>query len=200
MSVFTLPSYPYVFKVIKDRIAASKETTAAKVKQKYALVKHHDRAGRMTDILEYSDAAFRATASPPTCLRELRDVAPSQVEEDGDRIIIRHLYIERRMTAAQHVRPVVRRRAARARSARIRRCDPRACNRQHLRRRPAVQEFRRHALWPRRVLRLRRDRVPGRHPLRRIPAPPRASTKCRGTSGTRSSRWMSFRRSSRRSC
>ncbi len=30
MSVFTLPSYPYVFKVIKDRIAASKDTDAAR--------------------------------------------------------------------------------------------------------------------------------------------------------------------------
>ncbi|MEO8754044.1 MAG: bifunctional isocitrate dehydrogenase kinase/phosphatase [Casimicrobiaceae bacterium] len=98
MSVFTLPSYPYVFKVIKDRIAASKETTAAKVKQKYALVKHHDRAGRMTDILEYSDAAFPRDRFAPDLLRELRHVAPSQVEDDGDRIIIRHLYIERRMT------------------------------------------------------------------------------------------------------
>ena len=38
MSVFTLPSYPYVFKVIKDRIALTKDTDRAKVKQKYALV------------------------------------------------------------------------------------------------------------------------------------------------------------------
>lgn len=98
MSVFTLPSFPYVFKVIKDRIAASKDTTSAKVKQKYALVKHHDRAGRMTDILEYSDVAFPRDRFAPDLLEELRQVAPSQVEEDGDRIIVRHLYIERRMT------------------------------------------------------------------------------------------------------
>ena len=58
MTVFTLPSYPYVFKVIKDRIASSKDTDRARVKQKYWLVKHHDRVGRMTDILEYSDVAF----------------------------------------------------------------------------------------------------------------------------------------------
>ncbi len=98
MSVFTLPSYPYVFKVIKDRIAASKDTTSAKVKQKYALVKHHDRAGRMTDILEYSDVAFPRDRFAPELLEELRLAAPSQVEEDGERIIVRHLYIERRMT------------------------------------------------------------------------------------------------------
>ena len=97
MSVFTLPSYPYVFKVIKDRIAASKDTDAAKVQQKYALVKHHDRAGRMTDILEYSDVAFPRSRFAPELLAELRDVAPTQIEEDGDRVTVRHLYIERRM-------------------------------------------------------------------------------------------------------
>jgi isocitrate dehydrogenase kinase/phosphatase len=98
MSVFTLPSYPYVFKVIKDRIAASKDTDRGKVMRKYALVKHHDRAGRMTDILEYSDVAFPRNRFSVELLAELKDVAPSQVEEDGDRITIRHLYIERRMT------------------------------------------------------------------------------------------------------
>jgi isocitrate dehydrogenase kinase/phosphatase len=87
-----------VFKVIRDRIAASKDTTSAKVQQKYALVKHHDRAGRMTDILEYSDVAFPRERFAPELLDELRAVAPSQVEDDGDRIIVRHLYIERRMT------------------------------------------------------------------------------------------------------
>ncbi len=98
MSVFTLPSYPYVFKVIKDRIAASKDTDRGKVMRKYALVKHHDRAGRMTDILEYSDVAFPRSRFSPELLAELKDVAPSQVEEEGDRIVVRHLYIERRMT------------------------------------------------------------------------------------------------------
>jgi isocitrate dehydrogenase kinase/phosphatase len=102
MSVFTLPSYPYVFKVIKDRIAASKDTDRAKVMRKYALVKHHDRAGRMTDILEYSDVAFPRSRFSAELLAELKDVAPSQVveeaDEKGERIIIRHLYIERRMT------------------------------------------------------------------------------------------------------
>jgi len=98
MSVFTLPSYPYVFKVIKDKIAASKDTDAARVRQKYALVKHHDRAGRMTDILEYSDVAFPRERFSQELLDELRELIPSQIEEDGERITIRHLYIERRMT------------------------------------------------------------------------------------------------------
>jgi isocitrate dehydrogenase kinase/phosphatase len=97
MSVFTLPSFPYVFKLIMDRIAPSKDTDRAKVQQKYALVKHHDRAGRMTDVLEYSDVAFPRDRFTPDLLAELQRVAPSQIDEDGTRIIVRHLYIERRM-------------------------------------------------------------------------------------------------------
>ena len=98
MTVFTLPSYPYVFKVIRDRIAASKDTDRQKVKKKYTLVKHHDRVGRMTDVLEYSDVAFPRARFSDELVAELTAVAPSVVEFDGDHIIVKHLYIERRVT------------------------------------------------------------------------------------------------------
>ncbi len=97
MSVFTLPSYPYVFKVIKDKIAASKDTDRQRVKEKYTLVKHHDRVGRMTDILEYSDVAFPRDRFSEELVAELLAVAPSVVEFEGDHVIVKHLYIERRM-------------------------------------------------------------------------------------------------------
>jgi len=54
MSVFTLPSYPYVFKVIRDYFAPPKEITRKQVEEKYQLVKQHDRVGRMADMLEFS--------------------------------------------------------------------------------------------------------------------------------------------------
>ena len=98
MAVFTLPSFPYVFKVIRDDIAPSKDTTPERVKEKYFLVKHHDRVGRMADTLEYSDVAFPRTRFAPELVAELKEVAPSLVEEDGEAIIVKHLYIERRMT------------------------------------------------------------------------------------------------------
>jgi len=98
MVVFALPSFPYVFKVIKDYFPPPKETTRALVKQKYQLVKHHDRVGRMADTLEYSDVAFPRARFSDELLADLKAVAPSIVEEDGDEIVIRHLYIERRMT------------------------------------------------------------------------------------------------------
>jgi isocitrate dehydrogenase kinase/phosphatase len=97
MSVFTLPSYPYVFKVIRDKIAASKDTDRQQVKDKYTLVKHHDRVGRMTDILEYSNVAFPRERFSEDLVAELVAVAPSVVEFDSGRVIVKHLYIERRM-------------------------------------------------------------------------------------------------------
>jgi isocitrate dehydrogenase kinase/phosphatase len=97
MCVFTLPSYPYVFKVIRDRIAPSKDTDAARVRLKYAIVKHHDRAGRMTDILEYSNVAIPRDRFTSELLAELESAIPSQIEHDRGHVIIRHVYIERRL-------------------------------------------------------------------------------------------------------
>jgi isocitrate dehydrogenase kinase/phosphatase len=98
MMVFTLPSYPYVFKIIKDVFHATKEVDHDTVKAKYLLVKQVDRVGRMADTLEFSHAALPKKRFSEDLLKELREVAPSLIEEDGDDIIIKHLYIERRMT------------------------------------------------------------------------------------------------------
>ncbi len=98
MVVFALPSFPYVFKVIKDHFPAPKETTRELVKEKYLLVKYHDRVGRMADTLEYSNVAFPRARFPDELLAELKAVAPSLIEEDRDQVIVKHLYIERRMT------------------------------------------------------------------------------------------------------
>jgi len=97
MLVFTLPSYPYVFKVIKDVFGPSKEVDAATVKRKYQLVKQVDRVGRMADTLEFSHVALPRARFAPELIEELRQLAPSQLEEEGEDLIIRHLYIERRM-------------------------------------------------------------------------------------------------------
>ncbi len=97
MSVFTLPSYPYVFKIIKDRI--SKEgMTRETVKRKYQMVKQHDRVGRMADTWEYSQVALPRERFDDAVIQELKALAPSLIEELDDTIIIRHVYIERRMT------------------------------------------------------------------------------------------------------
>lgn len=103
MLVFDLPSFPYVFKVIKDYYPPQKDTTREQIQGKYLLVKQHDRVGRMADTLEYSEVAFARERFEDGLIEEIRQFAPSQLEisdRDGDgheEVIIKHLYIERRM-------------------------------------------------------------------------------------------------------
>jgi isocitrate dehydrogenase kinase/phosphatase len=97
MVVFTCPSFPYVFKVIRDWFEPPKQGDRRRVQEKYLLVKYHDRAGRMADTLEYSNVALPLNRFDPALVEELRRVAASCVEVDGDRLVIRHVYIERRM-------------------------------------------------------------------------------------------------------
>ena len=97
MLVFDLPSFPYVFKVIKDFYPLQKETTRELIKSKYLLVKQHDRVGRMADTLEYSNVAFPRGRFGDELVAELKHFCPSLLEEDGDTLVIRHVYIERRM-------------------------------------------------------------------------------------------------------
>ena len=97
MLVFDLPSFPYVFKVIKDFFPAPKDTTREQIQRKYLLVKTHDRVGRMADTLEYSNVAFPRNRFDDELLAELKHFCPSLLEEEDDTIVIRHVYIERRM-------------------------------------------------------------------------------------------------------
>jgi len=98
MTVFTLPSFPYVFKLIKDIIPHPKETDRPQIMAKYQLVKLHDRVGRMADTWEYSQVALPRDRFSPELLRELLAFCESQIELDASRVTIRHVYIERRMT------------------------------------------------------------------------------------------------------
>jgi isocitrate dehydrogenase kinase/phosphatase len=103
MLVFDLPSFPYVFKVIKDFYPPPKDTTREQIKGKYLLVKQHDRVGRMADTQEYSEVAFPRARFDDSLIAEIEKFAPSQLEisdRDGDgqhEVIIKHVYIERRM-------------------------------------------------------------------------------------------------------
>jgi isocitrate dehydrogenase kinase/phosphatase len=97
MLVFTLPSYPYVFKVIKDRFGVSKDVDHETVKRKYQLVRQVDRVGRMADTLEFSHVAFPEDRFSPDLLSHLYSEVPSLLERSGGDLIIKHLYIERRM-------------------------------------------------------------------------------------------------------
>jgi isocitrate dehydrogenase kinase/phosphatase len=97
MLVFTLPSFPYVFKLIRDRFAPPKDIDRQTVKDRYLMVKLHDRVGRMADTLEYSLVALPLARFDPALVEELKRECGSIVEFDGDELVLGHVYIERRM-------------------------------------------------------------------------------------------------------
>ncbi len=103
MLVFDLPSFPFVFKVIKDYYPPQKDTTREQIRGKYLLVKQHDRVGRMADTLEFSGVGFPRERFSDELIEEIQKFAPSQIEigdTNGDgniEVVLRHVYIERRM-------------------------------------------------------------------------------------------------------
>jgi isocitrate dehydrogenase kinase/phosphatase len=98
MLVFTMPSYDMVFKIIRDRFAEPKNTTRQAVMERYGLVFHRDRAGRLVDAQEFEHLRFEKACFSPDLLQELLEGAPSSVTVDGDWVAIRHVYTERRLT------------------------------------------------------------------------------------------------------
>ena len=98
MMVFTLPSFGYVFKIIKDKFGESKPFGRNTVLKRYQLVKSHDRVGRMADTIEYSNVVFPLARFDSNLLEQLHKTIGSSMIIEGDWLIIKHLYIERRMT------------------------------------------------------------------------------------------------------
>lgn len=97
MLVFTRPDFDYVYKVIKDRFTPPKDMTREHVKKCYSLVKRWDRGGRMADTQEFNNLAFDRRRFSDDLMAELYKEAPSLVEENGNVLILKHVYIERKM-------------------------------------------------------------------------------------------------------
>ncbi|GGD50082.1 bifunctional isocitrate dehydrogenase kinase/phosphatase [Pseudoxanthomonas indica] len=97
MAVFTLPSYPLVFKVIRDRFAYPKEMSRQDVEAKYDLVFHLDRVGRLLDTQAYRSLRFPRRRFSPALLEELLASCPGSLTEDGDDLILHLCYVQRRM-------------------------------------------------------------------------------------------------------
>ena len=97
MLVFTLPSYPLVFKLIRDRFAFPKDAVREEVMAKYRLVFHHDRAGRLIDAQEFRFLRFPRWRFSTALLEELLGECHESAYADGDDIVIAHCYIERRL-------------------------------------------------------------------------------------------------------
>ncbi|MDB4950849.1 MAG: hypothetical protein JWM27_3498 [Gemmatimonadetes bacterium] len=97
MAVFTLPSQAVVFKVIRDHFAQPKDTSRRQVMAKYDLVFRHDRVGRLADAQEFEHLTFPRRCFPDALLASLVADAGATVSAEGDCVVVRHLYTERRV-------------------------------------------------------------------------------------------------------
>jgi isocitrate dehydrogenase kinase/phosphatase len=97
MVVFTLPSHDLVFKVIRDKFGAPKNTTRAEVIERYQFVFRHDRAGRLVDAQEFKRLRLPRARFMPALADELLQEASESCRIEGDDLIIEHCYIERRL-------------------------------------------------------------------------------------------------------
>ena len=97
MIVFNLPSYDLVFKIIRDRFGHPKTVTRQDVIDKYKLVSKHDRAGRLIDTQEFRNLEFPVERFAPELLDELTGAATQTVHIKRNKLVIDHVYIERRV-------------------------------------------------------------------------------------------------------
>ncbi|AZR28389.1 isocitrate dehydrogenase [Xanthomonas vasicola pv. vasculorum NCPPB 895] len=97
MVVFTLPSYPLVFKLIRDRFAYPKTMSRAQVEGKYELVFQLDRIGRLLDAQPYRFLRFPKARFSPALLQELQTSCAMSLSEDGDDVLIALCYVQRRL-------------------------------------------------------------------------------------------------------
>lgn len=98
MSVMTLTTLDVVLKLIKDSFGQPKRTTRQRVMDRYAFVFLRDRVGRLADAQEFEGLEFPRDRFAPELVEKLLADAPSVVRADGDRVVVRHLYTQRRVT------------------------------------------------------------------------------------------------------
>jgi len=96
MIVFHLPSFPIVFKVIKDHPDPPKDVSHAEVLRKY-LVAEHDRVGRLADSHLFRELRLPVEVFDPRILALLRDRASSSHRIHGNQILFQEVLVERRM-------------------------------------------------------------------------------------------------------
>ncbi len=102
---FTMPSFGYVFKLIKDRpcflrsqTMTEKRTNREEVLQQYEFVCRRDRVGRMVDTQEFTNLRFKRKRFTPELLAEFEAAAKQCVHFEGMYVVIEHLYLQRRVT------------------------------------------------------------------------------------------------------
>ena len=98
MIVFDMANDYMVLKLIRDQFHKPKNTTRRKVMAQYDFVFKHYRVGRLIEAQPFEYLAFDICWFTEALLEELDREASRTVRIEKDRVIIRHAYVERRVT------------------------------------------------------------------------------------------------------
>ncbi len=98
MIVFNMAHDDLVIKLIRDRFRSPKTTTRNEVIDKYDLVFRHDRAGRLVEAHTFEHMQFDRCWFSEELLAELQQDADETVHIRENDVVIRHAYVERRVT------------------------------------------------------------------------------------------------------
>ncbi|WP_417323582.1 bifunctional isocitrate dehydrogenase kinase/phosphatase [Dokdonella soli] len=97
MAVFTPRDYAVVIKVLRDHFAYPKDVTRRQVIAKYRLVSRYDRVGRLVDAQEFHHLRFPLRQIDADTLAELTGDCAESVAVEGDELVVKHCYVERRL-------------------------------------------------------------------------------------------------------
>jgi isocitrate dehydrogenase kinase/phosphatase len=97
MVVFSPPSFPYVFKVIRDFSSKQEWMGRARIMEIYRWVHEINRGRLMLDAWLYRNLHFPRESFDEQVLRELVTSAPSSVKLDGNTVVLKHVYAQRRV-------------------------------------------------------------------------------------------------------
>lgn len=97
MVVFHLPTFPVVFKIIKDTPDPPKSVGRREVLRKYRLVAEHDRVGRLADSHLFENLPFPVDAFKPELLELLKERCFASLGFEGSMVFFREVLVERKM-------------------------------------------------------------------------------------------------------
>ena len=98
MIVFNMAPDDLVVKLIRDRFSNPKATTRKEVIDKYEMVFHHDRVGRLVEAHAFEYLKFDRCWFSDELIGELQREAGNTVHVGTNDIVIDHAYVERRVT------------------------------------------------------------------------------------------------------
>ncbi|MDA8140693.1 MAG: bifunctional isocitrate dehydrogenase kinase/phosphatase [Desulfobacteraceae bacterium] len=97
MIAFNMPQDHLIYKVIRDRFATPKHATRQQVMEKYDYVFKHNRAGRLVDVQSFENLEIENCCFTPELLAEIQSEAQRTATIENDRVVLHHVYVERRL-------------------------------------------------------------------------------------------------------